>query len=172
MRCAMPQPSPMIRPAREADAAVICGIYNHYVSHTTITFEEGPVTEAEMAGRIREVTQALPWLVYETGEGVLGYAYATKWRVRAAYRHSVETTVYVQDGQARRGIGRALYGELIAELRRRNVHCVIGGVALPNAASVGLHEKLGFTPVAHFREVGRKFGRWIDVGYWQLLLES
>lgn len=163
---------PMIRLARETDAAALCQIYNHYVSTTTITFEEQPVGEAEMAGRIGEVTKTLPWLVEETAEGVVGYAYASKWRVRAAYRRSVESTVYVQAGHVGRGIGRALYERLLADLRSRQVHCVIGGVALPNAASVALHERLGFTQVAHFREVGHKFGRWLDVGYWQLLLEG
>jgi phosphinothricin acetyltransferase len=123
-----------------------------------------------MAGRIRDVTAALPWLVYESEGGVLGYAYATKWRVRSAYRYSAETSVYVAPGQGGKGIGSALYKTLLEELRAREIHMVIGGIAQPNPASVALHERLGFEKVAHFKQVGRKFDRWIDMGYWELQL--
>jgi L-amino acid N-acyltransferase YncA len=160
----------MIRPATPADAAQICAIYNHYVRETVITFEESPVAEAEMAQRISDVTSRLPWLVWETGEGILGYAYATPWKVRAAYRHSVESSIYLAPQATGRGIGTRLYEALIAELRPQNIHCVIGGAAMPNPASVSLHEKLGFKKVAEFQQVGFKFGRWIDVVYWELIL--
>jgi len=160
-----------IRPATPADAGAICAIYNHYIATTTISFEEDPVAEAEMAQRIADVCAAgLPWRVAEVGGAVVGYAYATKWRVRPAYRHSVESTVYVDREHAGRGIGRALYAALLDALRARGLHLVIGGIAQPNEASVGLHEALGFRKVAHFSEVGMKFGRWIDVGYWELKL--
>ena len=162
----------MIRPSSEHDAAAICVIYNHFVRTTTISFEEQDVTEAEMAKRIREYAAALPWLVFEQDGVVAGYAYATSWRVRAAYRFSVESSVYVSPGMAGRGIGSALYRALIGELRQRGVHAVIGGIAQPNPASVALHEKLGFDKVAHFKQVGRKFDRWVDVGYWELLLDA
>ena len=159
-----------IRSASVSDAARICAIYNHYIATTTITFEEEAVGEAEMAQRIAEVGAALPWMVLEVDEQVVAYAYATKWRVRPAYRHSVESTIYLDQAFAGRGLGRMLYETLLDELRQRGLHLVIGGIALPNDASAGLHEALGFRKVAHFSEVGRKFERWIDVGYWELKL--
>jgi phosphinothricin acetyltransferase len=163
----------VIRPAVPADAAAICRIYNHYVSATVITFEEEPVTEAEMARRVVEVTsRPLPWLVAEAARDVLGYAYATPWRPRSAYRFSVESTVYLDPVATGRGVGRQLYEALLSELRTRGVHCVIGGIALPNPASVGLHERMGFTKVGHLEEVGWKRDRWVDVGYWELRFET
>ena len=162
-----------IRPATGEDAEAICAIYNHYVTNTTISFEEEPVLAAEMAGRIADVGAAgLPWLVMvEEGE-VIGYAYSTKWRARPAYRYSVESSVYLDARQTGRGLGRLLYDELLAQLRQRELHLVIAGIAKPNEASVRLHESLGYRKVAHFNEVGLKFGRWIDVGYWQLQLNT
>jgi phosphinothricin acetyltransferase len=160
-----------IRPATALDAAPICAIYNHYVTTTTVSFEEEPVGESEMAQRIADVGAAgLPWLVLEVDGTLAGYAYATKWRVRPAYRYSVESTVYLDKDCTGRGLGRALYGRLLDELRKRELRLVIGGIAQPNAGSVGLHEALGFRKVAHFSEVGMKFGRWVDVGYWELNL--
>jgi L-amino acid N-acyltransferase YncA len=114
----------------------------------------------------------LPWLVWEEEDRVLGYCYAKPWRPRSAYRYSVECTVYVNIDSHGRGIGSALYRRLIAELQDRGFHAVIGGILVPNEASVALHEALGFEKVAHLREVGWKFGKWRDVGYWELLLES
>lgn len=160
----------MIRPCTAADVASICDIYNHYVANTVVTFEESPVDAAEMSGRIAQVTASLPWLVFESAAGIAGYAYAAAWKARAAYRHAVESSIYLAPHAIGRGLGSALYSELIADLRRRGMHCVIGGAALPNPASVALHDKLGFAKVAEFRQVGFKFGRWIDVGYWELLL--
>lgn len=162
-----------VRAASPADAAAICAIYNPYIASTTITFEEAAVAESDMAQRIADVGAAgLPWLVAEVGGKVVGYAYATKWRVRPAYRHSVESTVYVDPACVGQGVGRSLYDVLLDELRRRGLRRVIGGIALPNEASVGLHEALGFSKVAHFTEVGLKFGSWIDVGYWELSLDA
>ena len=165
-----PTEATMIRPASPNDAAAVAAIYNHYVASTTITFEEQEVTVGEMAQRIAEVGAKLPWLVFEQDGAVLGYAYATPWRARSAYRFSVESTVYVASGRGGKGIGSALYCSLIGALRERGLQVVIGGIAQPNPASVALHERLGFEKVAHFRRVGRKFERWIDVGYWELLL--
>jgi phosphinothricin acetyltransferase len=160
-----------LRPASAADAASICAIYNAYVATTAITFEEEAVTPQDMAQRIADVGAAnLPWLVLEVDGRIAGYSYATKWRARSAYRYSVESTVYLDRAFAGQGLGRLLYGALLDELRKRELHVVIGGIALPNESSVGLHEKLGFLKVAHFTEVGMKFGRWIDVGYWELRL--
>lgn len=159
-----------IRPCVPADAPQICTIYNHYVRESAITFEESPVSDTEMAQRIAEVTARLPWLVSEQDGQIVGYAYATAWKARSAYRYSVESTVYLSPAAAGRGAGATLYQALIDELRRSDLHCVIGTIALPNAASVALHEKLGFVKVGQFKEVGRKFGCWVDVGYWQLVL--
>jgi phosphinothricin acetyltransferase len=159
----------MIRSATTEDAARICEIYNHYVLHTAVTFEEEAITLEEMARRIAEVVPKLPWLVWDPGGRVLGYCYAKPWRQRTAYRYSVECTVYVGVDSAGRGIGSALYRQLIADLRERGLHAAIGGILVPNDASVALHEKLGFKKVAHFREVGWKFGAWRDVGYWELI---
>jgi L-amino acid N-acyltransferase YncA len=160
----------MIRYAKTDDAAQVCEIYNHYVLATSITFEEQPVSIDEMGQRIDETLQSLPWLVWEQDESLKGFSYASKWKGRCAYRHSVESTVYLRDDSMGRGIGSQLYRALLDELRRRKFHTVIGGIALPNDASVALHEKFKFEKVAQFREVGKKFDRWTDVGYWQLLL--
>lgn len=160
-----------IREASAEDAEPIASIYNHFVLTTSISFEEAEVPAIEMAGRIADVRSAgLPWLVAEVDGAIAGYAYATKWRVRNAYRFSVETTVYLSPQHAGQGIGTALYQALLTRLRDGGYHLAIGGIALPNAASVALHEKLGFDKVAHFREVGFKFERWTDVGYWELRL--
>lgn len=161
----------IIRPALPTDAASIAAIYSHYIIGTTISFEEAPVDAAEITQRIEAVLAAgLPYLVAEDDGSITGYAYATPWRARPAYRSSVETSVYLRDGSHARGTGTALYRALLAQLTHSGYHVAIAGIAQPNAASVALHEKLGFMQVALFREVGRKFGRWVDVGYWQRVL--
>jgi L-amino acid N-acyltransferase YncA len=160
----------MIRTATVADAAAIADIYNRYVRETVITFEETPVPTDEMARRIADVGARYPWLVFEYDGAVVGWAYATEWKTRSAYRFSVETTVYLADSHRGRGTGTALYEALIAELKARKLHTAIGVIALPNPSSVALHEKLGFAKIGHVAEVGRKFDRWVDVGYWQLIL--
>ncbi len=115
----------------------------------------------------------LPWLVAENDSGVVvGYAYASKWKGRCAYRHSAEVTVYLAPDAAAQGVGTRLYEALFSELRDRGIHTAIGGIALPNPPSVALHEKFGMKKVAHFAEVGHKFDRWIDVGYWQVVLSA
>ena len=160
-----------IRDASVEDAESIASIYNHFVLTTSISFEEAEVPVIEMAGRIADLqASGLPWIVAQQDGVVAGYAYATKWRVRHAYRFSVETSVYLAPDQAGKGIGTALYQALLKRLRDGGYHLAIGGIALPNAASVALHEKLGFEKVAQFREVGFKFDQWTDVGYWQLIL--
>ncbi|MBB3219789.1 arsinothricin resistance N-acetyltransferase ArsN1 family B [Pseudoduganella umbonata] len=162
----------MIREARPGDAAAIAAIYNPYIEDTTVSFEEVAVSAGDMGGRIAAVQDgALPWLVLELPDGAIaGYAYATAWRVRHAYRFSVETSVYLARGSERQGHGTALYLALLERLRARGCHLAIAGIAQPNDASVALHEKLGYKKVAHFGEVGFKFGRWLDVGYWELRL--
>jgi L-amino acid N-acyltransferase YncA len=158
----------MIRDANAADADRIAEIYNHYVLHTIVTFEEEPVAAAEMAARIEEVRAAsLPWIVAEEEGRVVGFAYASKWKGRCAYRFSTEVTVYLDHEAGGRGLGSALYDRLFPMLAERGVHAAMGGIALPNPASIALHEKFGMEKVAHFKEVGFKFGGWIDVAYWQ-----
>ncbi|HEY9155613.1 MAG TPA: arsinothricin resistance N-acetyltransferase ArsN1 family B [Opitutaceae bacterium] len=160
----------MIRTAVPEDAAAICRIYNHYVTNTTITFEETPVTDLEMRSRVDAVQKTLPWLVLEEEGRLVGYAYATSWRTRSAYPFSAESTVYLEPEFCGRGLGKGIYRELIERVRTAGMHRLIGGIALPNTASVGVHESLGFKKVAHFSEVGWKFDKWIDVGYWELSL--
>jgi phosphinothricin acetyltransferase len=160
----------MIRLATRRDAETIAEIYNHYVEHTVITFEEERVRPGEMSERIERVSGSYPWLVVEEEGEVSGYAYATRWRERASYRLSVESTVYLAPQRRGRGLGTTLYTALLDRLREAGSHCVLGGIALPNAASVALHEKLGFRKVAELKEVGMKLDRWVDVGYWQLIL--
>lgn len=160
-----------LRDAEPRDADAIAAIYNHYVTDSTATFETEPVKPTDMAGRLAKTAAlGLPWLVADTGEQIAGFACASRWKERHAYRYAVESTVYVAAGDRGRGFGEPLYAELLDRLRRTSAHAVIAGIVLPNAASVRLHEKLGFRKIGHFEEVGYKFDRWIDVGYWQLLL--
>jgi L-amino acid N-acyltransferase YncA len=162
----------MIRLAKSEDAEAIAKIYNHYIESTAITFEETSLSVDEMSSRMGGSKSDLPWFVYELDGTVVGYAYAGQWNQRAAYRHSCEVSIYLDHDAIGKGIGRRLYRHLIDDLRQRGIHVIIGGVALPNPASVALHESLGFEKVAHYREVGRKFGKWIDVGYWQLAFDQ
>lgn len=157
----------IIRPALHSDAAQICAIYNPYIEATHVTFEEELVKADTMAERIEAILPVLPWLVWEERHEIIGYAYAARWKERSAYRRSVESTIYLRPDAVRQGVGTRLYTALLEALCGRALHTVIGGIALPNDASVALHEKLGFAKIAQFHEVGRKFDRWIDVGYWQ-----
>lgn len=167
----VPMSQVLIRAATLADAAEVANIYNHFVVNTVVTFEESPVSAAEMSARIGEILgQGLPWLVAELDGVLAGFSYAGKWKSRSAYRHSVETTIYLRQGLEGRGIGTPLYAALFPLLRQWGAHAVIGGAALPNPACEALHGKLGFERVATFRQVGFKQGRWVDVGYWQRVL--
>ena len=160
-----------VRTVTDDDAAAIARIYNHYVTDTIVTFEEEPVTGDEMLARIHDVESvSLPWLVAELNGDVVGYAYAGKWKARRGYRIAVEVTVYLDSASGGKGIGSALYFQLLTELKSNGIHTAMGGIALPNDASIKLHEKFGFKKVAHFKENGIKFGELIDVAYWQLML--
>ena len=160
----------MIRRVTKDDAEEIIKIYNYYILNTTITFEEEPVTIEEMKNRIVDYTKNNPWFIYEEDNKIIGYCYATKWRVRSAYRYSVEITVYLDHNYFSKGIGTALYTKLIDELKKSNTHAVVAGITLPNEKSQKLHEKMGFKKIAQFEEIGRKFNKWHDVGYWELKL--
>ena len=162
---------PLIRNVRVSDVRAIIEIYNPFITDTTVSFEEEPVSAQEMQRRIRQVQeQGLPWLCVEMDGRMVGYAYAVRWKERSAYRFTVETTIYLDPSYTGRGIGRALYSTLLEQVRALGMHQAIAVITLPNPASVALHEKLGFKQVAHFSEVGFKFNQWLDVGYWQLAL--
>lgn len=162
----------VVRVARPDDAAAIAAIYAPSVTHSPAPFELAPPTEAEMRARIERTLQAYPWLVYERAGEVLGYAYGSRHAERAAYRWSADVSVYVGAEAKRTGIGRALYGALLPLLRDLGYRQAFAGITLPNDASVGLHEALGFTPVGVFRNVGYKLDAWHDVGWWQLELSA
>jgi phosphinothricin acetyltransferase len=157
-----------IRIATPADAAAIAEIYAPAVTDSFISFEEVPPDAAELTKRMTAGLPTYPWLVHEEDGRVLGYAYAGRHQARAAYRWSVDVTVYVRQGFHRRGVGRALYERLFEILRRQGFRMAFGGVALPNPGSVGLHEALGFKLVGVYPAVGFKQGAWRDVGWWSL----
>lgn len=158
-----------IRTAKITDAEQITQIYNFYIQKTHHTFETEPISVSEMQNRIEEIAKNYPFLAAEENGEILGFAYAAKYKSRQAYRHSVEVSVYIKHDQKQKGIGKSLYRELLNNLSKTEVHAIIAGIALPNDASVRLHESFGFEKVAHFREVGFKFDKWIDVGYWELI---
>jgi len=159
----------MIRPVKTTDSSQIAEIYNHYVLNSISTFELEPIDEAEMSNRINTISAKYPYIVFEENGQVMGYAYASEWKVRKAYANSVESSVYLHPTACSKGIGSKLYSMLLNELKKQDIHAVIGGISLPNKPSIALHEKLGFEKIGQFKEVGKKFNKWIDVGYWQLL---
>jgi len=159
-----------MRLATPDDADDIQAIYAPYC-HTAISFEAGPPSIEDMRARLVKVLGQYPWLICEEDGDLLGYAYATQHRERAAYRWSVDTSVYVREGRQRRGVGRALYTSLLAMLPLQGYINAYAGVTLPNPASVGLHESMGFEPVGVYRHVGFKYGSWHDVAWFQRLLQ-
>ena len=164
---------PSIRMASTRDAAAVAAIYRPYITDAVTSFEVDPPGAPDMAARIEAVLARTPWLVCtDAGGAAVGYAYASPHRERAAYQWSVDVAVYIQAGHHRRGIGRALYDTLFALLRLQGFYVAHAGITLPNAASVGLHESLGFAPVGVYPAVGWKFGAWRDVGWWRLLLQE
>jgi L-amino acid N-acyltransferase YncA len=157
-----------LRAATPADAAEVAAIYADYVRGSTITFELDPPGPDEMRARIEGVAGAYPWIVAEVEDGRLaGYAYACPFRPRAAYRFAVETTVYLRPDAAGRGLGTSLYRPLLRTLEAQGYTQAIAAIALPNEASVRLHERLGFVHAGTYGEVGFKLGQWLDVGLWQ-----
>ncbi len=160
-----------IRPASASDAAAVTEIYNHYIATSHATFETEAINETDMLRRMDGGWAAgYPFLVCQANDEIVGYAYGRQFRPRRAYRHSIEVSVYVRPGREGEKIGSTLYACLLDDIRKGDHHAVIAGISLPNDASIALHEKFGFAKVAHFREVGYKYGRWIDVGYWELIL--
>jgi L-amino acid N-acyltransferase YncA len=163
---------PSIRMATTGDAAAVAAIYRPYVTDAVTSFEVEAPAAAEMAARIEAVLARTPWLVCTGGDGVIGYAYASRHHERAAYQWSVDVAVYIDAGHHRRGVGRALYEKLFALLRLQGFYVAHAGITVPNAASVGLHESLGFVPVGVYPAVGWKLGAWRDVGWWRLPLQD
>ncbi len=161
---------PTIRKASLDDSPRIADIYNWYIESTTITFEEEMVSSGDMAQRIAVTDHTRPWFILEDDGLILGYAYAARWKDRSAYRFARETAIYLAPDNFGEGLGKQLYEHLIKALRETEVHTLIAGIALPNEASIALHEKLGFVKVGEFEEVGKKFDNFLNVGYWQLVL--
>jgi phosphinothricin acetyltransferase len=162
----------ILRAATPADAAALSVLYAPYVADSVVSFETEPPDSAEMRRRIEGGGDLYPWLLAEEGGEVLGYAYASAFRPRAAYRFAVETTVYCRQPGKRSGIGTRLYRTLLAIVRDQGFTEAIGAISLPNPASVGLHEKLGFRQVGTYVRVGFKLGEWHDVGLWQCALAA
>ena len=162
----------VVRLARADDGAAVAAIYAPYVRDTAITFEVDAPDAEEMSRRIESTLATHPYLVWEEEAGVAGFAYATRHRERAAYRWSVDVSVYVAGGQHRRGIGRALYDALVPLVARQGFVNAYAGITLPNRASVGLHEALGFRPIGIYEHVGFKLGSWHPVGWWGLMLQA
>ena len=163
----------MIREATEGDAAEIAKIYNYYILNTVATFEEESVDASDIYLRMKKVKESgFSWLVAENNGVVIGYAYSSKWKDRAAYGNTAEVSLYLSDMEKSQGWGTRLYDVLFSKLRSQSIHIVIGGITLPNQASIAIHEKYGMHKAAHFKEVGYKFGRWLDVGYWQVQLNT
>jgi L-amino acid N-acyltransferase YncA len=160
-----------LRPAAMSDAAAIAAVYAPYVRDTAISFEAEPPGEQEMAARISAAGHVYPWFVAEDDSAaedgsLLGYAYAGQHRTRAAYRWTVEVSVYLRPEAQGRGLGRALYALLLETLTRQGFVQAYSGIVLPNEASVALHEAMGFEPIGVYRKNGYKLGRWHDVGWW------
>jgi L-amino acid N-acyltransferase YncA len=159
-----------VRLANLSDAPQVAAIYAPYVISTSISFELEPPSVEEMERRIGWTLPEFPWLVSVENDVVLGYAYASEHRSRAAYQWSADVSVYVRGDARRRGIGKSLYRPLLAILRLCNKQNAYAGISLPNPASVRLHESMGFTPIGVYRSVGYKLGAWRDVGWWHLRL--
>lgn len=163
----MPTP---LRLARPQDADGILAIYSPIVRDTAISFEGEPPTRQQMAQRIASTIERLPWLVYERQGEILGYVYASQHRARLAYQWSVDVSVYIQAQAHRTGLARTLYTSLFKLLTLQGFYNCYAGITLPNAASVGLHEALGFQTIGVYRNVGYKLGAWHDVGWWSMAL--
>lgn len=155
----------------ERDAAGCLEIYAPFVRDTAVSFEEVVPSLADFEERVRLTSRAYPWLVFEAGGAVAGYAYGSSHRSRAAYRWAVDVSVYVSPVHHGKGIGRRLYTELFERLKHQGFYVACAGITLPNDASVGLHSAMGFQPVGVYRRIGWKAGAWHDVSWWQLELQ-
>ena len=160
-----------IRKATLNDVPSITSIYNHYIKNATSTFEEELLSVQEMEERVISISEKYVWLVGEVSGDIIGYAYAGQWKSRSAYRLTVETSIYLKDGEEGRGYGKTLYSELLNQVETLGYKCLIGGISMPNEPSIRLHESLGFEKIGQFVKVGLKFGKWIVGGYWETINE-
>ena len=160
----------MIREVRPDDAAQIAGIYNRYILETTISFETQPLSAEDMRIRIEEISSYFPYFVAENNGKLTGYCYAHPWKERAAYCKTLETTIYLASEAKGKGLGTRLMTQLIKECRNRGYHALIACITAENEESCQFHERLGFKKVSHFEQVGQKFGRWLDVADYELML--
>ena len=162
----------MIRNVTLNDSSALSELYNYFIRTSGATFDEIEITQEEMGKRIKNIhfDKHFPYLVYEEEGDVIGYAYASSFRERNAYRFTVESTVYVNPKYFGKGVGKALYVELLSQIKSQGFHLVVGVITLPNEASVRLHEQMGFQKAGQLKEVGYKFEQWRDVGFWELLL--
>jgi len=161
-----------IRNAKTEDAIELLEIYAPLVKDTAISFELSPPSVDEFAKRIEGYGRSYEWLIAESSNGVLGYAYVTPHRAREAYRFSVETSVYVKEGHRVQGVGKQLYTELFTRLKQTEFHNAFAGIALPNDSSEALHKSMGFEQIGVFSEVGYKHGKWHDVSWWQRRIDQ
>ncbi|MCD8193732.1 MAG: N-acetyltransferase family protein, partial [Tannerellaceae bacterium] len=159
-------------PIRIEDAAAICRIYNYYIEYTSVSFEVEPVSVEKMQERIQSfIAGGYPYFVAEENGRIVGFANIHRWKERYAYKCTYEVTIYLDHTCKRKRYGTKLYEYLFERIDRNTVHTLIAGITIPNDASIKLHEKFGFCQVAHYKEVGCKFGEWHDVGSWQLIIE-
>jgi phosphinothricin acetyltransferase len=161
-----------IRDAETGDAQALLEIYRPFVTDSAVSFELEPPTVEGFAARIASAQSQWAWLVAERGGALAGYAYASAFRTRAAYRFTVETSAYVHPGHRGQGVARALYRRLFEVLVEKGYCNAYAGIALPNDASVAFHQALGFTPVGVFHRGGFKFGRWHDISWWEIALQD
>lgn len=161
----------MIRNATKADAEEIVNIYNYYIEQTIITFDEKPLSVKQMEDKISDIqSKDYPFIIYESDNTVVAYAYLNTWRNRSAFDISLETSIYVNTQYQQKGIGKLLYKELILVAKQMKLHSLIAAISLPNESSITLHHKLGFELVGTFKEAGIKFEKLIDVEFWQLFI--
>jgi L-amino acid N-acyltransferase YncA len=158
-----------IRTFQRGDEVNIARLYNTFIENSITTFETKSISDEEMLGRIENISNTYPYLVAEVENKFAGYAYATQWKPREAYFATVESTIYMHPDFIGKGRGFALYTELLNQLKESGIHAVIGGIALPNVASIDLHLKCGFEYLGTFKEVGYKLNKWVDVSYFQKL---
>lgn len=162
----------MIRKATIKDASAITEIYNYYILNSVSTFEESCIDVNFFEEKIQTTYAKFPCLVYEINNIIVGYACASQWKPRSGYRYTAEVSIYLKNNTVEKGIGSILYQELINQLKEMNFNAIIGGISLPNTPCMRLHEKFGFEKIAHFKKVGYKFEKWVDVGYWELILQK
>ncbi len=172
----MTETGTVIRQIKPADIQAVTRIYNHYIEHSTSTFEEQLLTEKDMEERIRRITEgdsaSYPWLVACQGEETIGFAYASPWKERSAYRFACETSIYLHPDHHTRGTGSALYTQLLDQLTELGICTAISIITLQNPGSIRLHKRLGFQKAGQLKRVGFKFDTWLDAGYWQKQLQK